>query len=305
MLTPHVCEFELRHPNGGTLPAFEPGAHLPVRTPSGLLRNYSLTGPSDDQFRYVIAVQLERGGEGGSASMVEDLREGNGLQAQQPRNAFELLASPRYVLLAGGIGITPLRAMFRHLIAAGSSQVHLVHLTRSRREAPYSHELQQLSATGASITTHHDDEDGTFDLWPLFSEPRDDTRVYCCGPPGLMAAVDALTVHWRPSRIHFERFSGVEGLDAMASPFTAVWEPTGLRVDVADDQTFLDALRAAGLPVQASCESGTCGTCRLRLVGGEALHRDMVLGATERESAVMPCVSRAAANEIIVAPPPR
>ena len=297
MLTPDITEFELADASGHRLPTIAPGAHLTVQTPSGLHRSYSITGTSTNPSRYYIAVQRDPRSRGGSMSMIDRSLEGDSLPAQTPRNAFELAASDRHLLIAGGIGITPIRAMFHHLRNHTGARVRLVYLTRSANEAAYLDDLQDTATV-----VHHDDQDGILDLWPFVAEPREDTRIYCCGPPGLMTAVQALTVHWRPSQVHFERFSQADPSSAIAEPFTAVWAPTGQKVRVSGERSFLDALRDAQLPVRASCETGTCNTCRLRLLDGEGLHRDLILTSEERQSAILPCVSRASSLEITVAP---
>jgi phthalate 4,5-dioxygenase reductase subunit len=299
MLTPTVAEFVLAHPRGELLPAFEPGAHLTVTTPSGSRRSYSLTGSAHDRRQYEIAVRRDAHGRGGSISMVDNLRVGTTLHVRSPGNAFPLLPAERYVLIAGGIGITPMRAMFHELLRR-DVPVHLVYLNRSRDETAYLGELGSDRFAG-SVTLHFDDEAGVFDLWPVIAEPADRTRIYCCGPVPLMDAVESLTMHWRPSHIHFERFGGVSQSMAAAS-FDAVWAPDGRRVRVPGEQSLLRALRDSGLALDSSCESGTCGTCRLRLLKGEALHQDVVLPASEHSQAIMPCVSRARDEEITVGP---
>jgi phthalate 4,5-dioxygenase reductase component len=208
------------------------------------------------------------------------------------------------VLIAGGIGITPLRAMAAELRARGDAAVELLHLTRTAELTPW---REELLAQGAVV--HHSADSGRLDLWPWLAHPDDDTRVYCCGPASLLEEVRALTAHWRPSRVHTEDFAGVAADAVGAGPFTAVWEPTGARVDVPAGTSLLTALRRAGLPVDGDCEAGTCGTCRLRLVAGRVHHRDLVLDDDERARAVMPCVSRALTPpegepvELVLAPP--
>lgn len=299
LLTPSVCRFELRAPGGSALPAFTPGAHLTVHTPSGAARSYSLTGDPAERDRYVIAVAREDGGRGGSVSLVDETRTGDELEVSAPSNSFELHPSDRYLLIAGGIGITPIRAMFRHLSRRGAD-VRLLYLTRSPEHTAF---LDEFTVDDDAVVLHHSGAGaGRLDLWPYLTEPREDTRVYCCGPSGLLADVRALTMHWRPSRVHFEDFAGVAGTDGTALPFRATWRPTGRTVDVPANKTLLDALRDAEIEVPSSCESGTCGTCRVRLFSGEPEHRDLVLDAHQRRRFVMPCVSRAAGECLEIGP---
>lgn len=297
-LTPAITRFVLDDPSGGVLPGYSAGAHLTVTTPSGQRRSYSLIdGGSERPRRYAIAVRREESGRGGSVSLHDDARVGDTLSASAPVSTFALEPADRYLLIAGGIGITPIRAMAAELRARGRAEVEVVYLSRSRDDTAF---LDEFGADGTLL--HHSAVDGRLDLWPLLERPDDSARVYCCGPTALLDEVLALTAHWRPSRIHVEDFAGVDPLGGRQAPFSAVWEPTGDTIEVPADRSLLSALRARGIDIDSSCESGTCGTCRLRLVGGEADHRDLVLTAEERESSVMPCVSRAVSEELRVAP---
>lgn len=312
-LTRDVVLLALAAPDGSALPGYDAGAHVTVTAPSGRRPSYSLAeAGSTAPRRYVIAVrrsEVALGGRGGSVSLHDDVRVGDQLEVTPPRNAFALLPARRYVLIAGGIGITPVRAMAQELRARGDAAVEVLYLTRDAASTPF---LEEMTADGAVV--HHSAgstgssggaREGRLDLWPWLAEPDDDARVYCCGPTALLDEVRALTVHWRPSRVHVEEFAGVDATGVGAEPFAAVWEPTGERVEVPADRSLLAALRGAGLPVDGDCEAGTCGTCRLRLVAGEAHHRDVVLDEGERAGAVMPCVSRAVSEELVVAPPVR
>lgn len=297
-LTPAVTRFVLRSADGTPLPGYSAGAHLTLTTPSGDRRSYSLLeAGSPEPPQYAIAVRREPEGRGGSRSLHDDVRVGDVLEAATPANTFALEPAERYLLIAGGIGITPIRAMAAELRSPGGAEVQVVYLSRDPDDAAY---LDEFAASGALV--HHSSIHGRLDLWPLVAEPDDSARVYCCGPTALIDEVLALTVHWRPSRIHIEDFAGVDALSGRVAPFTAVWGPTGAAVDVPANRSMLTALRSSGIDVDSSCESGTCGTCRLRLVQGAADHRDLVLSTEEREHWIMPCVSRAAGDELVVAP---
>ncbi|WP_154697837.1 PDR/VanB family oxidoreductase [Lentzea guizhouensis] len=295
-LTPTVRRFVLKDPGGSVLPAHEPGAHVVITTPAGHKRSYSLVDPGGAEPReYVVCVRRNRAGRGGSASMHDDVVVGTELLVSAPVNRFRLHPSPRYLFIAGGIGITPIRAMVRRLRAEGHPDVRVLYLTQSAAETPF---LQEFD--GPQDTVHHSDDHGLLDLWPHLAEPDDDTRIYCCGPAPLMQAVRTLTAHWRASRIHLEQFAADH--TAISLPFTAVWAPDGLRVDVPSHLSLLDALRRNGVPVESSCEAGVCGTCRLAVLAGEVEHRDSVLTDGERRSSVVACVSRAASAELVVGP---
>ena len=308
MLTADVCEFELRRADGALFEPAEPGAHITVHTPSGEARSYSLTADVSDRSRRVIAVRRDENGRGGSRSMVDEVHDGDTLVISPARNAFELVEAPSYLLVAAGIGITPIRAMLIELLRRGVTDVRLVYLSRSRDETPYLEEMEEmeeiaeLTREGAgSVTLHHRTIHGALDWWPLLETPGE-RHLYVCGPEPLQNELRALTMHWRPSRVHMEDFAGVSAFGEMSLPFEVRWQPTGARIPVPGDQTMLAALEGAGIDVDSSCGSGTCGTCRLRLVEGEADHRDVVLTEGERRHFVMPCVSRAASDRLVIAP---
>lgn len=299
MLTPSICRFELVSPDGGLLPPFCVGAHVNVTNPSGIVRSYSLTDSPRDRSRYVIAVACRPDGRGGSRSLVQQTAVGDHLRISEPVNGFPLTSAPDHLLIAGGIGITPMRAMLHELLARGHRRVRLIYLTRSAEETAYLAELGD-PALKDHVVIHHSAEFGRLDLWPYLAEPGG-THVHCCGPKALMDEVRALTMHWNPRACHFEDFAGVS-TGEVSTPFTAVWQPTGESVEVGSNDTLLDALRRRGIRLESSCESGTCGTCRIRLVSGEPDHRDLVLTEGERDRFLMPCVSRALSPDLTLAP---
>jgi phthalate 4,5-dioxygenase reductase subunit len=289
---------ELRDAAGGDLPAFSAGAHLSVRVPNGLLRKYSLCNDPIERDRYVIAVKREPGGRGGSESLIRDVAIGHDLPVSAPVNNFALAKSAgSHLFVAGGIGITPIMAMIRAVQAHGG-RFRLYYCTRSPASTAFRDELGIPELRG-KVTIHHDGGDlaRALDLWPIVEKPQG--HIYCCGPRGLMQAVRDMTGHWSPSAVHFESFA-----DAAPrpddKPFTVRLTKSGCTVSVPVGVTILEALRAAGLDVPSSCESGTCGTCRTRLIAGEADHRDLVLAADERASNIMVCVSRARGDELTI-----
>ncbi|MGE5738526.1 MAG: PDR/VanB family oxidoreductase [Betaproteobacteria bacterium] len=297
-----IHAFELRDVDGEPLPAFTAGAHVTVRTPGGLLRKYSLCNAPHERDRYVIAVKRERAGRGGSASLVDDCAADSLLPCSMPRNDFALTDKARELLLiAGGIGITPIVSMVRHVRSSGGPRFSLYYLTRSPEETAFRDELA-AARTGSRVVIHHDggDPERAFDLWPLFERPRP-VHVYACGPRGLLQAIRDMTGHWSATSIHVESFADA-GTLAVADdrPFRVRLARSGEVVDVGAKQSILDALRAHGLAVPSSCESGTCGTCRTRLVAGEADHRDLVLTDAEHADTIMVCVSRARSPEIVI-----
>ena len=292
--------FELRHPGGEDLPAFTAGSHVAVHAPNGSVRKYSLCNDPAERHRYVIAVKRDPAGHGGSVSLVDGVGAGERVEVGAPRNAFELdERAAQYLLIAGGIGITPILAMARRLVTL-QKRFRLVYLTRSPEDAAFADVLSGDVFAG-KVTLHHDGGDPAraFDLWPLLEKPNG--HVYCCGPRGLLESVRDMTGHWSSSAVHFESF-----LDAVASakpddkPFTVKLAASGASIRVPPATSILEAMRAAGHDAPSSCESGTCGTCKTRLLEGIADHRDLVLMEDERDAWIMICVSRALTPEIAI-----
>ncbi|WP_425402970.1 PDR/VanB family oxidoreductase [Hwanghaeella sp.] len=287
-----IFEFELVAADGSTLPEFSAGGHLPVETPSGGMRQYSLSNNPSERDRYVIGVKLEPEGRGGSRSMIEDTVEGDQLKALPPENDFPLVDAPAYILIAGGIGITPILSMARVLTVRGKP-FKLIYCTRSPALTAYEDVLSSGDVSG-EITIHHDDgdPDKVYDFWDLFEEPSK-AHVYCCGPKPLMEEVKGVTGHWPESAIHFEDFKPVEMFRAADVAFEVTLAKSGRTVTVPVGTTVLDAVRTAGVKVASSCESGTCGTCKTTYLSGNVDHRDLVLMPEEKTDKVMICVSRA------------
>ncbi len=309
-----IVEFELVASQGVRLKPHTAGAHLSVKTPNGMRRNYSIVNPEADPgageaAHYLIAVKREPDGvgRGGSASMVDDLPEGGTILVGAPLNQFPISGDARaLILIAGGIGITPLLCMARTLLRREQNGVpdpipfKLYYLARDAASAAYADEV---AAWGGRAQVHFDQGDPAqaFDLWPLLETPRAGTHVYCCGPGGLMDAVRDMTGHWNPAAIHFESFGASN---------TAAFEPnrgfnvrlarSDALIPVGSDESILDALRNHGHRVASSCESGTCGTCRTVYFEGDVEHRDQVLADEERSEQLMVCVSRARGGELVL-----
>ncbi len=289
--------YELRDPAGADLPEFTAGAHVAVRAPNGMIRKYSLANDPAERDRYVIAVKREIPGRGGSDSMIRDVSVGSELPVAAPVNNFALAKSPAgHTFVAGGIGITPIMAMIRHLAATGE-RFKLYYCTRSADATAFRDEL--MSEYRSQVVIHHDagDPAKSLDLWPILEKPKG--HLYCCGPRGLMQAVRDMTGHWSPSAVHFEAFT-----DAAPrpddKPFRVKLARSNETIEVPVGTTILEALRAHGLDVPSSCESGTCGTCRTKLIAGEADHRDLALADDERATNIMVCVSRALTDTLVI-----
>jgi phthalate 4,5-dioxygenase reductase subunit len=293
--------FELSDPNGAPLPAFTAGSHLTLVAPNGSRRNYSISSAPAQRLFYEIAVKREEHGRGGSASMADDVHAGRLLRAGPPRNSFALAASARkFVFVAGGIGITPILSMMRHLAHTGADGFRLYYLTRDAEGTAF---LDELAAEfPGRITVHHDQgrRERAYDLWPVFERPAHGQHVYCCGPKGLMDSVRGMTGHWNASCVHFESFGADVKPLAPDRPFMVELHRSGTSFEVGAGESILEALRDRGYRVPSSCESGTCGSCRIRLLAGEAEHRDAVLGEAERADQIMVCVSRAKSPRVVL-----
>jgi phthalate 4,5-dioxygenase reductase subunit len=291
-----IRSYELAQPDGSELPAFTPGAHVRVQTPSGALRKYSLCNDPAERRRYVIAVKLEAEGQGGSRSMHEQLKVGDTLPTSTPENAFPLVGKARaYLFIAGGIGITPILSMIRSFGELPPAPWKLYYLSR-RRETTAFLDLLKNPEWKRNVVIHHG---GGYDLWPALEKPNT-AQVYCCGPQRLMESVRDMTGHWSSANIHFESFNEGGGVKPDDKPFAVKLARSGGEFEVPVGKSILAVLREHGLRAPASCESGTCGTCRVTLLEGEADHRDMVLLPEEMQSQIMICVSRAKGERLVI-----
>jgi vanillate O-demethylase ferredoxin subunit len=302
-----VLAYELVSQDGGALPPFEPGAHLDVHTSRGHVRQYSLCNDAQETHRYVIAVQREAQGRGGSIALHDTVREGDTLLVTAPRNTFPLLHARSYVLVAGGIGITPLLAMARVLQRTGAAY-ELHYCTRSPERTAF---LEELSAPpfATHVHFHHDGGDPAkgLDVRALLARRQPGTRLYCCGPVGLMQAVRAAVLQhrWPPEKTHFESFTaaGVNtALGAEDSEFEVTIRSTGAVLQVPKGQSVLQVLRLNGLEVPSDCEAGSCGTCLTRVCDGEPEHRDSFFGGPEQagQGRMLVCVSRARSRRLVL-----
>jgi phthalate 4,5-dioxygenase reductase subunit len=200
-----IFAFELRAPDGGDLPAFTPGAHVTVTTPTGLQRKFSLCNAPAERSHYQIAVKREGDRRGGSMSLIDEAAVGDTLKVTAPRNDFSLRSSQAgYVFIAGGIGIAPILSMLRHLEQTGSARYKLYYCTRSPDQTAFRDELGTAALRGKVVMHHDDGEPGRmFDFWPVLETPAG-RQLYCCGPRPLMREVQDMTGHWPSSAVHFE-----------------------------------------------------------------------------------------------------
>ncbi|WFE43064.1 PDR/VanB family oxidoreductase [Verrucosispora sp. WMMD1129] len=285
-----VAVLSLCRPDGGDLPAWTPGAHLDLELGPGLVRQYSLCGDPADRATLRVAVQLEAEGRGGSRHVHERLTPGATVRVRGPRNNFPLVAAPRYLFVAGGIGITPIRPMVAAADAAGADW-RLVYGGRSRATMAFADALREKY--GDRVGLYPQDETGLLDLDELLGRPVDGL-VYCCGPEALIAAVEQRCRTWPAGALHVERFTPLAPTEAADAAVEVELALSGRTLTVPPGTSILEAVEAAGVQVLSSCREGTCGTCETGVLDGVPEHRDSLLTEAERAAGdtMMICVSR-------------
>ncbi|SIT46494.1 Vanillate O-demethylase oxidoreductase [Paraburkholderia ribeironis] len=300
-----VVSFEFASLDGRELPAFDAGAHIDVHVPGGLVRQYSLCNSPADRLRYQIAVLRDGQSRGGSAGMHEALREGDEIRISAPRNQFPLAhGHVKHLLLAGGIGLTPLLCMAEHLCWAGAAfEMH--YCARSRTRAAF---LERIASSpwAGQVQYHFDDGDAAqrLDLHALLAQPQPDAHLYVCGPQGFMNAVldTARSLGWPECQLHYEFFAAAQLDTGDDAAFEVRLARSGRIVSIPAQRTVTQALADAGVDVPVSCEQGICGTCVTRVIDGEPDHRDLYLSPEEqaRNDQFLPCCSRAKSSMLVL-----
>lgn len=291
-----IASFELTDPAGNELPAFAAGAHIDVHVRDGCVRQYSICSDPRERHHYTIAVLREEGGRGGSLAMHAELRVGQGVQISRPRNFFPLAegAGP-HLLLAGGIGVTPMMAMVAELEARGAPY-HLHYCTRSAERTAFRDRLEPLVQRGR-VSIYHDagiPSQGV-DLGALLREHEAGSHLYYCGPAGFMKAAEAASAHWPAGTVHCEYFSAPADAATGArenKPFRVKLMRSGLELEVPSGKTIVEVVREHDVFIETSCQEGYCGTCLTRYVAGEPEHRDSVLDDDDRREFVLICCAR-------------
>ncbi|OBC07462.1 ferredoxin [Mycobacterium sp. 852013-50091_SCH5140682] len=295
-----VLALELRASDGSALPTWTPGAHIEVELPGGFVRQYSLCGAPDDIDRWRIAVLREPASRGGSKFIHDNIEPGDVLSVRGPRNNFGIVEADRYLFVAGGIGITPILPMARHVARSGKPWT-LVYGGRTLASMAFVDELRNLPAGDVRVIPQ--DEYGLLDLDYFLGTPRSDTAVYCCGPGPLIDAVELRCATWPIGALHLERFAPKEvPRSSVDDEFDVRLARSGERLRVPADRTLLEVLEAAGYEIDNSCRAGICGTCELAVADGIPEHHDDVLSDAERESnrVILPCVSRSKSAVLVV-----
>jgi ferredoxin-NADP reductase len=294
-----IVALTLVHPEGRRLPDWTPGAHIDLMLAGGLTRQYSLCGDRWDTSRYRVGVLREPDGRGGSAYVHDTLAVGDRVGVGGPRNNFPLVPSARYLFIAGGIGVTPILPMVHQADLLGADW-ELVYGGRRRDTMGF---LDELAAYRRRVHVLPEDEHGLLDLGRWLDEVRAGTRIYCCGPAGLLDAVEAGCAHWPAHTLHTERFTAAERAAPIRDePFEVRLARTEATVTVSPASTVLDAVRTAGVEVLSSCEQGTCGTCETGVLEGVPDHRDSILSDDERAAGdcMFICVSRSCGERLVL-----
>lgn len=297
-----IVAVELVDPAGAALPAWEPGAHVDLQLITRQERQYSLCGDPGDRRTYRIAVLREELSRGGSMYIHEHLRPGSPVRVRPPRNLFALRPADRHLLLAAGIGITPLLPMAARLhrdAEAGSgswSGSWELHYSVSGDPVPFAAELDEL---GDAVTVHSSAGGTRVDLPLLLADPQPGTAVYACGPARFIEAVEEAMRHWPAGSLHLERFEPKPVPVRPNAAFTVTCARSNVTVEVPAERSMLAALTDHDLPVAGSCLRGVCGSCAVRVLGGRVEHRDS-LTAGDEVQIIYPCVSRALGRELVV-----
>lgn len=294
----NVTVLQLRHPSGHALPGWAPGAHIDLVLEPELIRQYSLCGNPEDRYVWQVAVLRENAGRGGSQYVHDKLAEGDTISVVGPRNNFDLLPSPNYVFIAGGIGITPILSMVEAAAQQGS-EWKLHYGGRTLASMVFAQSLRERF--GDNVILYPSDAVGRIELDSILAEPVSQTLVYCCGPAPLVDAVSKGCESWPSGSLHVERFVPKEMQDpVLRASFEVELALTGKTITVTPAQSVLDAVAAAGVQVLSSCREGTCGTCETPVISGEVDHRDSLLTPEEQAAndTMLICVSRAACPKI-------
>ncbi|VWX58026.1 Vanillate O-demethylase oxidoreductase [Burkholderiales bacterium 8X] len=300
-----IASFELVSEDGRPLPSFSAGSHVDVHLPNGITRQYSLCNDPGESHRYLIGVLRDAASRGGSAAMHDEVKEGDRLRISAPKNHFPLAHDAGHsILIAGGIGVTPILCMAERLALSGASfEMH--YCTRSADRAAFRGRIQ-ASGFASRVQFHFDDGDDAqkMDAGELLAQVRPGVHVYVCGPTGFMDWVlgKARSSGWPAEQLHYEFFGAEVAPSEDDDVFEVKLASSGRVITVAKDQTVVQALAAAGVEVATSCEQGVCGTCLTRVISGEPDHKDMYLTPEEQEAndQFLPCCSRAKSAMLVL-----
>jgi ferredoxin-NADP reductase len=286
----------------GPLPTYQPGAHIDVHMPNGLIRQYSLTNGPGEADHYTIGVKLEMESQGGSKCMHEQVREGDVLAISEPCNSFPLRQDAiKTIFVAGGIGITPLLAMSRALHHSRLNY-ELHYFVQSKAHMAFPDVLESQKDTLVTYLGLTPDQTGN-QLSVILKEYKLAQHLYICGPGPMLEATRKIAsdLGWPEAAIHFEYFKNTNEIDDSSS-FKIDLARSAMTLQVPAGKSILDVLRENSIDMPSSCQQGACGTCRLNVLEGEPDHQDVFLNESEKQNgkSIMTCVSRAKSKRLVL-----
>jgi len=305
-----ISSFEMVDRSGNDLPAYTAGSHIDFYFHDGTIRQYSLCGDPSDRKRYLIAVLNDKNGRGGSAALHKRLHVQRDVFVGEPRNNFPIAKEAKHhLMIAGGIGVTPMLSMIYELQKTSGDNFTLHYCTKSKDYTAFQPELAALIASG-KVVVHHDqgNPENGLNIKELLQDYDDGTHLYYCGPPGFMKAVTDFSSHWPEGTVHFEYFNAPEpeveskspGLVSNAEGFQIKIASTGAVYTVPDSKSIVDILHENNVAIETSCNVGLCKTCVIKYTEGEVKHMDCVLSKQEQEEYLTPCCSRSLGDLLIL-----
>jgi vanillate O-demethylase ferredoxin subunit len=309
-----IHSFELVDPHGADLPQVSAGSHIDVHLKGGIVRQYSLCNDPVERKRYVIAVLRDDAGRGGSKAVHEQLRVGGEITISSPRNNFPIAQhAVKHVLLAGGIGVTPLKA-FVHALERGGADYEMHYCSKGPEHAAFQDQFASLEASGRLFYHFDGGVAGKgLDIAAVLARYEEGTHLYYCGPAGFMQACALAAAHWPAGTVHMEHFKApvaepapaAAGIDPAAAgngdgAFMMKIASTGQMLRVGESANIVDVLEDAGIWISTSCKSGLCGTCKVRFLAGDVDHRDFVLSDEEHLDQMTTCVSRCKGDTLVL-----
>lgn len=294
-----IISFDLRSVDGSELPEFGPGAHIDLHLPGGVSRSYSIVSDPKERHHYVVSVLNAPDSRGGSKYVHEYLRAGTEVTISSPRNNFQLReTSGKSILIAGGIGITPIYSMFRHLQST-ARPVEMLYCARSRRHAAF---WEELSRYDKNVILNFNDEHNRVSLRDYLAKHSADMNFYCCGPSSMLSSFEAACIELGFQNWYTERFAAANLQTTQNHEYEVVLRKSGVSVQVDAGHSLLESLLSAGIECDYACKEGICGACETTVLEGDPDHRDNVLTEAEKAkgSRMMICVSGAKGRTLVL-----
>ncbi|HIM39864.1 MAG TPA: oxidoreductase [Methylophaga aminisulfidivorans] len=298
-LSEEIKAFRFTSPDGQLLPGASAGSHITVTLSHQLKRSYSLLNTGEQLSHYDIAVKKESAGRGGSKFMHESLMVGKLIDVAAPVNFFELSErAEHYVLIADGIGVTPIYAMWQALKQRNASYT-LHYASRSAQDGIMLTEF----ALDPNCKLHFDAESGIFNMSQAIAEAPEKAHFFCCGPGPMLDAYHKACAHLPPEQIHFEQFAPAASLNQTLNvdSYEVYLAKSEQRFVVPRGQSILDCLLAAGHDLNYSCQQGICGQCETEVLVGEPCHKDQILTEAEKQAnrSMMICCSSSRSPKLV------